>query len=364
MKKGKVINREIAFILIGWMICWTLNAFTQPPPGYYDAAAGLSGTALQQALHQIIKNHQPVSYNSIWTHFATTDKKPNGKVWDIYSDIPGGNPPYEYTFFIDQCGNYNSEGDCYNREHSFPVSWFGGENLPMYTDLHHIFPTDGYVNMKRANYPYGKVGSVTWTSMNGSKLGYNSTAGYSGLVFEPIDAYKGDLARMHFYMATRYYGQDQNWPGSPSVTGSQLNPWALNLYYQWHMSDPVSQKEIDRNNAIFQIQQNRNPFVDHPEFAGQIWFTTGIENTDYSATLVKVWPNPVSNILYINIMENMIDQVLALYDMTGRKILETSFLLPDLFTLDLTGVSPGYYFLQVTSSSHGYNFTTGIIKLP
>ncbi|MBC8399937.1 MAG: endonuclease, partial [Candidatus Marinimicrobia bacterium] len=136
------------------------SALADEPAGYYNSAEGLIETALQQALHDIIDNHTSVSYTSLWTHFQSTDRKSNGKVWDMYSDIPGGTPPYEYTFVSDQCGNYSAEGDCYNREHSWPKSWFN-ENSPMNTDLFHLYPTDGYVNGRRGNYPYGEVGTAT-----------------------------------------------------------------------------------------------------------------------------------------------------------------------------------------------------------
>jgi endonuclease I len=246
-------------------------SFSQIPAGYYTPANGLTGTALQQALHDIIDNHTVVSYNSLWTWFKQTDKKTNGKVWDMYSDIPGGTPPYEFTFVTNQCGSYNSEADCYNREHSWPSSWFNDAS-PMVSDIFHLVPTDGYVNNRRSNYPFGEVGTATWTSLNGSKVGNCVSPGYSGVVFEPRDEYKGDFARAYFYMETRYYGESSGWPGSPMASGSQLLPWGQAAMILWHLQDPVSQKEINRNDSIYKnIQHNRNPFIDHPEYAGLIW---------------------------------------------------------------------------------------------
>lgn len=239
---------------------------------YYESAYKLYGTALRLALHNIIKNHTVVSYSSLWTHFQTTDKKPNGKVWDMYSDIPNGTLPYEFTFSTDQCGTYSVEGDCYNREHSWPKSWFN--NLtPMESDMFHLFPTDGKVNGMRSNYNYGNVGTASWVSKNGSKLGQSIVPGFSGIVFEPITAYKGDLARGHFYMSVRYYTEDAGWDTSDGTNKSELLPWYANLLYSWHMLDTVSAKEVNRNEAIFGIQKNRNPFIDHPEFAAEIWNT-------------------------------------------------------------------------------------------
>ncbi|MBC8374584.1 MAG: endonuclease [FCB group bacterium] len=247
--------------------------WAQIPNGYYDTASGLTGTPLQQALHDIIDDHNVVSYGSLWTHYETTDVKPNGKVWDMYSDIPGGTPAYEFDFVIDQDHGTggSSEGEFFNREHSWPKSWFN-DTSPMDTDIFHVVPSDKHVNNRRGSYPYGEVSSPTWTSTNGCKLGANSYPGYSGTVFEPIDAYKGDFARIYFYMSTRYLNEDSSWPGSPMVDGAQLEQWALDMLMEWHAEDPVSQKEIDRNNDIYNhVQFNRNPFVDHPNYVDLIW---------------------------------------------------------------------------------------------
>lgn len=248
------------------------TAFGQPPPGYYDPAEGLTGDALKQALYGIIHSHNVHQYSDLWTDFQTTDVRDDGKVWDIYSDVPDGVPPYSYTFGTDQCGTYNSEGDCYNREHSIPQTWFNG-SVPMYTDLFHMYPVDGWVNNKRGELPYGEVGSVDWTSQNGSKTGSSATVGYSGTVFEPIDAYKGDLARGYFYMMTCYMPLVSGW-SSPMFNNGDLATWAENQLVLWSDADPVSQKEIDRNNAIYGIQANRNPYIDHPEWVHFIWGPT------------------------------------------------------------------------------------------
>lgn len=269
MKKGL---KYLAWTFLIIQISLFIRVQAQIPPGYYDSADGLQGFTLKTALYNIIKGHTQRSYDNLWTDFESTDKKTNGKVWDMYSDIPNGTPPYEYTFDTDQCGNYGSENDCYNREHSMPKSWFN-DAYPMYSDLFHLYPTDGYVNGKRSNYPFGQVGSASWTSMNGSKLGTSSYPGYSGIVFEPIDDYKGDFARTYFYMATRYENVVSNWSNT-ILSGNNTTvyvTWAVNLLLEWHVADPVSQKEIDRNNAIYQIQHNRNPYIDFPEWVHSIW---------------------------------------------------------------------------------------------
>ncbi|AXR06675.1 HNH endonuclease signature motif containing protein [Salinimonas sediminis] len=263
---------------------FTLGSGGGSQGGYYDSAQGKTGYALKTALHDIIKNHSSQSYSSIWNFYIsygldTYDEK-DSSIYDIYSENANGSDPYTYAGGSDQCGTYQSEGDCYNREHTFPKSWFGGAISPMNTDIHHVFASDGYVNGRRSSYPFGKVGSATYTSANGSKLGSAiSGLGYSGTVFEPIDTFKGDMARAYFYMATRYENQIAGWENSNSSSDAALNgtsgqvfePWFIAMLLQWHEQDPVSQFEIDRNEAAQGFQGNRNPFIDNPQWAGDIW---------------------------------------------------------------------------------------------
>lgn len=248
----------------------------QAPAEYYKNAEGKNGYDLKTALYNIIKGHNSQSYASLWQHFKTTDKdnyyEKDGSVLDMYSENPTGADPYNFKWGSNQCGKYQKEGDCYNREHSFPKSWFG-KKLPMHTDLFHLYPTDGTVNGKRGNHPFGEVGTATWTSKNGSKVGTSSINGFSGVVFEPIDEFKGDFARTYFYMATRYQNVVSSW-SSPMLNNTNkqvFKDWAVQMLLKWHTQDPVSQKEIDRNNAIYKIQKNRNPFIDHPEYVNSIW---------------------------------------------------------------------------------------------
>jgi endonuclease I len=245
--------------------------FSETPIGYYNGTIGLSGESLKSALHNIIDNHNAQSYNSLHDHFESTDRKLNGTVWDMYSDVPNGNSAYVYHFVdSDHCGNYSGEGDCYNREHTWPQSWFNSAS-PMKSDLFQVYPTDGYVNSHRGSYPYGDVGSASWVSTNGSKKGNCSNAGYNGIVFEPIDEYKGDLARSYFYMSTRYYNEDSSWDNTDMTNGAEIKTWAVDMLLNWHQLDPVSEKEINRNEAVFAIQDNRNPFIDFPEWVECIW---------------------------------------------------------------------------------------------
>lgn len=256
-------------ILLPALLAFQIMA--QIPAGYYDAAAGLNGAQLKTALHNIIDDHTVKSYDYLWTAFQSTDENPQGYVWDMYSNC-------EFVFMNDQCENYNGECDCYNREHSFPLSWFN-DLSPVKSDLFQVYPTDGQVNGIRGNFPYGETTAPEITTGNGSKRGPCSISGYNGTVFEPIDQYKGDFARTYFYMATRYEDLIDEWYDNSAEADAVLQPnsfpvfetWFLNMLGDWHVDDPVSQKEIDRNNAVYNIQDNRNPFIDHPEYVYAIW---------------------------------------------------------------------------------------------
>ena len=244
----------------------------EPYTGYY---AGISTTAtgatLKTALYNLIKGHTNKGYDFAYEAYPTSDVGSDGKIIDIYSN-------QKFDPIKDHQGapgkkDYSKEGDCYNREHTVPQSVFS-EGQPMKSDLHHLLPTDGYANNRRSNYPHAEVSSATWTSSNGCKLGNSVTPGYSDKAFEVPDQYKGDIARIYFYMVTRYENVLKNWKNFAAFSKNSypsLSSWAITLYLKWSDMDPVSEKEIKRNEAIYGFQNNRNPFVDHPEFAHKIW---------------------------------------------------------------------------------------------
>ena len=296
------------------------SAFAQGPNDsgtYYQAADGKKGAALKTALCGIINPHTQRTYANLWTDFQTTDKKENGKVWDMYSN------KRDFTFGTDQAGNYSSEGDKYNREHSFPKSWFNDE-YPMYTDLFHLYPTDGYVNNRRGNYPFGETNGETYKSANNfSKLGSCTYPGYTGIVFEPNDEYKGDFARTYFYMLTCYetykngngqtkYITSWNCPMLDGKTYPGFSDWALEMLLKWATNDPVSDKEKNRNKAVYGIQHNRNPFIDYPGLEQYIWGDkkdVAFSYDNYNATDIQ----DVTNVKQSN-------QLKAIYTPDGRRL--------------------------------------------
>ncbi len=245
-----------------------ISATAAVPTGYYNNAKGKSDQALMAALHSIIKGHTKRSYDQLKTDFKTTDCNGN-IIIDRYSNS-------QFTYGTDFCGTYNGVGDCYNREHSIPNSWWGGSSSDTaYTDLHHLFPVDGFVNSQRGNNPFGDCNNGTVYGTG--KLGPCSFSGYSGTVFEVADEYKGDFARVYFYFVTRYMKRMSSYTvsnGADVFTASSylgLKTWAINQLLEWHRNDPVSTLEINRNNNVHNIQGNRNPFVDNPELVEYIW---------------------------------------------------------------------------------------------
>lgn len=339
------------FLLCCFSLC-NLLLFAQAPSNYYNSAYGKKGYQLRVALNGIIDNHNSQSYSSLWDHFQTTDRRTNGYVWDMYSDNPSGSPAYQFSF-SDKCGNYSSEGDCYNREHSVPASWFD-DKTPMYTDLFHLYPTDGYVNNRRNNYPFGEVGSASWTSTNGSKLGSCTTSGFSGTVFEPIDEYKGDFARTYFYMTTRYMYNNLGYTSNSIFTGGNMDNWALQMFLRWHQQDPVSEKERVRNDRVYQIQGNRNPFIDYPELVGKIFSSDSLvvfnptSIDDYQQTLLSsAYPNPATESVAITIPDEYCNYAEVLFfDLSGKAIFSCKLTQPKTI-FSLTDFSKGCYIVKI-----------------
>jgi len=342
--------------------------FAQIPAGYYNTATG-SGYTLKTQLHNIIDNHTDQGYSGLYTTFALSDKdlyyENDGSILDIYSEKPAGPDTYEYYYGSanqDDGSGGTQEGQKFNREHIIPQSYFGS-STPMYSDAHFIVPADKYVNGQRDNLPFGRVNTASLTTTNGSKKGNNLnsgySAGYTGTVFEPIDEFKGDVARMFFYFATRYEGQLAGFYTGANANSIQskamfdgtenhvFSPTFLNILLTWSQQDPVSQREIDRNNAIYGRQNNRNPYIDHPEYVQSIWGTTaGLE--DAFSTTLSVYPNPVIN-HELNIYSEKNLTEIQLININGQLIqyVAQPHAVDNNYTL--SNLPQGFYLLKVTA---------------
>ena len=264
------MKRTFTFLL-SLVLSANIAIYAAIPSGYYSAADNKKGAALLSALHSCIDGHTTLSYKSLEDYYEDTDWTSDGYVWDMYSTC-------KFTM-SDGNGSQKKVCDAWNKEHSVPQSWFN-EQSPMKSDLFHVYPTDARVNNFRGNMPYGETSNRSYIDGDSHALGYigsSSFSGYTGKVFEPIDEYKGDFARTYFYMVARYldknFNQSENGKVVFTYSGGTagLTSYAVNLFLKWHRQDPVSQKEIDRNDAVYKHQKNRNPFIDYPYLAEYVW---------------------------------------------------------------------------------------------
>lgn len=268
--------RRKLYLLCVLLVAAFVGRAAEQPANYYKSAEGKKQKALLSQLCSIISaNTKVISYNDLFDDAYPYTDAEDGYFIDMYSNV-------KYAVGDSRINkSYSRVGQSVNREHSFPQSWFN-ERSPMKSDLFHVYPTDGYVNNQRSSYPYGECEGGTRLS-NGEyygkgRLGNCTAPGYTGKVWEPDDEYKGDFARTYFYMATRYNTQIGSWVGN-GTAGNVLDgssypvykSWYLNMLLKWHRQDPVSEKEIKRNNAAYDLQRNRNPFIDHPELVEYIW---------------------------------------------------------------------------------------------
>lgn len=360
-----------------WCVLIASVAFAQPPAGYYNTATG-TGYTLKTQLFNIIKNHTDRGYDGLWNMYGATDRdlwyENDNTILDVYSEVASGVDPYSFTYQTNQCGTYTAEGNCYNREHVIPQSYFGNQATPMYSDAHFVLPVDGKVNAWRDDHPYGVVAgsstspcnagatNIPCNTRNGSKLGNNLnsgySAGYSQKVFEPVDEFKGDIARCIFYFVTRYEDQLVGFYNTSSseakvmfdgTSGHALSNTFLNILLTWNAQDPVSAREIYRNNAIAanSRQGNRNPFIDNMNYATQIWGAPLTTPSFDAAQTISIFPNPSADGTVQISAASAIDQI-ALYNLNGQLILERT---PETQTEQLTldGLSQGFYLLKISS---------------
>ena len=324
--------KKLTILLFTLFMAVTLSAFNRPVtpadslPAYYESIDGTSGKALVDAIQQVAKlgyRTDDFRYDSVWLAFKHTDMRPDGYIWEIYSDC-------DFVYEKDRTSNTSQTGDCkgYNREHAMCQSWFGTASLAGKemssskknspgSDIFHIYPASYGMNSRRGNRPYGEVQTAANTSGNGTLYGTpittksvaNSVAGayiegkitQSTNVLEPADEYKGDIARSYFGTMVKWAGE---WAFNKNELGNIIfdatidadthyapennygfTDYGLALMLTWHRQDPVSQKEVDRNNGIQKTQGNRNPFIDYPYLAEYIWGERSGEVLDFDLLL-------------------------------------------------------------------------------
>ena len=314
------------------LVAVSLSAFNRPVtpadslPAYYESIDGTSGKELMDAIQRVAKQGYRADdfrYDSVWLAFKHTDLRPDSYIWEIYSDC-------DFVYEKDRTSNTTQTGECkgYNREHAMCQSWFGTTSLAGQemssskknspgSDIFHIYPASYGMNSRRGNRPYGEVLTAANVSGNGTKYGTpvqtisvtNSVAGayVEGSitlitnVLEPADEYKGDIARSYFGTMVKWAGEwtfNRNENGLvifdatidadthyASENNYGLTPYGLALLLKWHRQDPVSQKEVDRNNGIQLTQGNRNPFIDYPYLAEYIWGERSGQTLDFELLL-------------------------------------------------------------------------------
>ncbi|HQW68922.1 MAG TPA: endonuclease [Flavobacterium sp.] len=351
-------------------IAQVANSVESIPNGYYNSATG-TGYTLKTQLFNIINDHTDRDYNGLYITYLTSDidnyYENNGTMLDMYTENPTGTEcEYEYGGGLQDDGTLGTaECQRYNREHIVPQSYFGNGVRPMFSDAHFVVPSDKYVNAQRGDFPFGKVNNATSTYSNGSKRGSNLNSGYSqgfsGTVFEPIDEFKGDIARMLFYFATRYEDRLVDFYATSNSlskvmfdgsTGQSFSPTFLNILLTWNEQDGVSQREIDRNNAIGvnARQGNRNPYIDNNGYITQIWGLPLSTSTFNNLDLVSVYPNP-SNNGKINIQSEVELSEINIITINGQLVQQIKS--PEKLdnTYEVTNLPKGFYFLQLNANN-------------
>lgn len=329
-------NQFILFTLLFIStIFFTAIADAQIPAGYYDDAIGLTGTELKNALHDIIKNHDEPSYNDLRDYILKeSDEDPNNSdhVILLYSGISR-----DKDLFGGNAGNWN-------REHVWAKSHGDfGNDPPSGTDAHHIRPSDVQVNSSRGNLDFDMGGSP----VSGAPGCYKD-----GDSFEPRDAVKGDVARMILYMDVRYEGGGGE---LDLIVVDEVNTapapehGKLSVLLEWHQQDPPDDFERNRNDVVYSYQDNRNPFIDHPEFAEEIWGNpSGIFVSEQM--FIRCYPNPVSNQLFVEYNNNS-TLTYSLMRIDSKQVLEGK-LQSEKHSINTTDIRNGLFLLLIKDENN------------
>ncbi|MFT5858377.1 MAG: endonuclease I [Flavobacteriaceae bacterium] len=345
---------KMLLLFISLQLAASLSA--QIPAGYYDSALGLTGSSLQTALNDIIQDHTEFPYSSsgtdVWDILKETDKDTNdaNNVILLYSGWSLNGP-----------SEFNS-GSGWNREHVWPQSRgnFGTGAGPG-TDVHALRPCDISVNSARSNRWFAEC-TQEYIDADGATGSYLSASDW---FWKPRDEVKGDVARMIFYMATRYEGEGGevdlrliNSIPSDNNTSEPIHAKLTDLL-QWNDEDPVDDWERNRNDIIYyDYQNNRNPFIDHPEYAMEIW---GIYlNTPQIGADVNlsVYPNPADSQISVN-WPSEENYSVKVFNLKGKLKHKQKSKKSSTTVLDLSDLESGVYLVRV--STKGNEITRKIV---
>lgn len=275
------------------------------PSGYYDGVQGLKDSVLKSALHDSICKGVRVSYGTqgytypdnvyypaTWNFFPQTDRRADGTIWDMYSN--------SRRYFTHDGGSACG----LEIEHCFPKSWWGwttqssgktdSVGYRAYRDLYHLNPADAQANNNKSNFPPGHVKKGDKLDNGSFRMDSKSASEYGWACFEPAPEYRGDFARAYFYIATAY--ENLTWASNYSdyldnKSYLEFQPWLVEVLLDWHRSDPVSIKEIERADAVSNIQHNRNPYIDYPELVEYIWGNRQGQEVDFERLICTISPD-------------------------------------------------------------------------
>lgn len=350
------------------------------PGNYYNIDSSKSCAAFKSILaSRLALGSVSINYGDVDFYFNRTDSKPaesggGSVIVDRYSgERPNGLDSCNYRYDVDFCssgGTASSQCVCYVKEHSFPKSWFGGNVIPMYSEMHLLLPADNYTNNAKSNFPIGYVKTPSITSYNGTKIGSSDDSlnyGFNATsVFEPIDQFKGDFARIYLYMVTRYESVVASWISNSTandvMAGNSypaLDPWILKLCVKWHKQDPPDLLERNRNDSVFVIQGNRNPYVDYPHWVEKVFGVDGIDTscvitavrTNSNSFTSAVFPNPANDRLQIQTVLPFPtkEASISVFDYLGRCILSHKINngTVENNTINIASLPRGIYLLQI-----------------
>ena len=336
--------------------------FVQPdiPQDYYAEAINLAGDDLKEALHQIIANHIPYPYTSsstdTWDILQDSDQDPenNNNILLVYTNRS------QDKGYRDGSGNYSqyengngTQSNSWNREHIWPKSHgFPNQDDIAYRDVHNLKPCDRSVNASRGVKDFDNGG-------NNHDEALSCLTDFDS--WEPADFVKGDVARILFYMVVRYdpgynnYNETFDLELVDYTTPDNFDPilGKLSTLLEWHVLDPVDDFEVNRNEVIYSYQQNRNPFIDHPELVDYIWGENNNQNWSGSLNtynpeleMNNIYPNPTNGIIYLP--ENFVNNNYEVLDLNGKILTTGKINQTRILNFDL---EKGVYFLKIIGSN-------------